>query len=118
MTRRLLVLCFVLVAAPAVSLGQTFTPHSPAGLSVTFTTERAGGTRVLVFGELRNSNASPAQHVVPVDERLHERAPRRSPAHGGGDDGELQVGERLKQRELPLAQGRPVGEVHVQEPDR
>src|SRR5881409_608367 len=72
MTRRLLLLGLLLVAAPAVSIGQTFTPQSPAGLSVTFTTERAGGTRVLVFGEVRNSNTSPAQHVVVVAEGLDE----------------------------------------------
>src|SRR5216117_4385571 len=61
---------------------QTFTPQSPAGLSVTFTTERAGGTRVLVFGEVRNSNTSPAQHVVVVAEGLDESGRVVSRARG------------------------------------
>ena len=72
MTRRLVLLGFLLVVAPSVPFAQTYTPQSPAGLSVTFTTERAGGTRVLVFGEVRNSNPSSAQHVVVVVEGLDE----------------------------------------------
>ena len=72
MTRRLLLLGFLVVLAPWAALAQTYTPQSPAGLSVTFTTERAGGTRVLVFGEVRNSNTSAAQHVVVVVEGLDD----------------------------------------------
>ncbi len=74
MIRRLLLLAVlvVVVLAPAGEAAQTFTPQSPAGLSLSFTTERAGGTRVLVFGEVRNSNPSPAQHVVVVAEGLDE----------------------------------------------
>jgi hypothetical protein len=73
MTRRglLVGLLVGLVAAAAVS-GQTFTPQSPQGLGVTFTTERVGGTRVLVFGEVKNANTSPAQHVVVVAEGLDQ----------------------------------------------
>jgi hypothetical protein len=82
MTRRLLLLGLLLVAAPADGAAQTFTPQSPAGLSVTFTTERAGGTRVLVFGEVRNSNPSPAQHVVVVAEGLDESGRVVSRARG------------------------------------
>ncbi len=82
MTRRLLLLGFLLFAAPAVGIGQTFTPQSPAGLSVTFTTERAGGTRVLVFGEVRNSNTSSAQHVVVVVEGLDDTGRVVSRARG------------------------------------
>ena len=75
MTPRLLVLSAVLLVASMVSLGagaETFTPQSPAGLNVTFTTEKGGGTRVLVFGEVRNSTNSPAQRVVVVAEGLDE----------------------------------------------
>lgn len=82
MTRRLLLLALLLFAAPPRSTGQTFTPQSPAGLSVSFTTERAGGTRVLVFGEVRNANASPAQHVVVVAEGLDESGRVVSRARG------------------------------------
>jgi hypothetical protein len=82
MTRHLLLLALLLLAAPARGTGQTFTPQSPAGLSVSFTTERAGGTRVLVFGEVRNANSSPAQHVVVVAEGLDESGRVVSRARG------------------------------------
>jgi hypothetical protein len=82
MTRRLLLLGFLLVLPPSAALAQTYTPQSPAGLSVTFTTERAGGTRVLVFGEVRNSNPSSAQHVVVVVEGLDEAGHVVSRARG------------------------------------
>jgi hypothetical protein len=72
MTRFLRLLGLMLVIAPSVAIGQTYTPQSPAGLSVTFTTERAGGTRVLVFGEVRNSNPSSAQRVVVLVEGLDQ----------------------------------------------
>src|SRR5262245_62420793 len=73
MTRRLLVLFVLLLAAPMDSRGaQTFTPQSPSGLNVTFTTEKGGGTRILVFGEVRNVTTSPAQRVVVVAEGLDE----------------------------------------------
>ena len=66
-----LLLALVTVVTVNVS-AQTFTPQSPQGLSVTFTTERVGGTRVLVFGEVRNTNTSPAQHVVVMAEGLDQ----------------------------------------------
>jgi acyl-coenzyme A thioesterase PaaI-like protein len=65
----------LLLALMTVAAGvsaQTFTPQSPQGLTVTFTTERIGGTRVLVFGEVRNANTSPAQHVVLAAEGLDQ----------------------------------------------
>jgi hypothetical protein len=70
MIRHLVLLGVLFTLAPSDSLAQTYTPQSPAGLSVRFTTERAGGTRVLVFGEVRNSNPSSAQHVVVAIEGL------------------------------------------------
>jgi len=72
MNRRALLRAIVLALAPAAAAGQTFTPQSPSGLSVTFTTEKAGGTRIIVFGEVRNTNSSTAQHVVLVAEGLDE----------------------------------------------
>src|SRR5262245_45110502 len=73
MSRRLAAgLLLALVTLVSGVSAQTFTPQSPHGLSVSFTTERAGGTRVLVFGEVRNSNTSPAQHVVLVAEGLDQ----------------------------------------------
>jgi hypothetical protein len=72
MTRRLVLLGIVLTAAASAASGQTFTPQSPAGLSVTFTTEKAGGSRVLVFGEVRNQNTAPAQRIVVLAEGLDQ----------------------------------------------
>jgi hypothetical protein len=75
MTRRLLVLFVLLLAAPMGSLGaggETFTPQSASGLNVTFTTEKGGGTRILVFGEVRNVTTTPAQRVVVLAEGLDE----------------------------------------------
>jgi hypothetical protein len=72
MTARLLLLGIVLGTLASVASGQTFTPQSPAGLGVTFTTEKAGGSRLLVFGEVRNNNSASAQHVVLVAEGLDQ----------------------------------------------
>ena len=82
MTRRLLLLGLFLPFAPLVGNAQTFTPQSPSGLSVTFTTERAGGSRILVFGEVRNVSTSPAQHVIVVVEGLDESGHVVSRARG------------------------------------
>jgi hypothetical protein len=79
---RRFLLGFLLAMAPAGALAQSYTPQSPSGLSVTFTTEKAGGTRVLVFGEVRNSNLSSAQHVVVVIEGLDARGHVVSRARG------------------------------------
>jgi len=57
----------LLVLVPAVR-AQTFTPQSASRLAVSFTTERVGSGRVLVFGEVRNgSNASCERVVVSVE---------------------------------------------------
>jgi len=73
MTRRLLVLFVLLLASPIDSRGaETFTPQSASGLNVTFTTEKGGGTRILVFGEVRNVTTTPAQRVVVLAEGLDE----------------------------------------------
>ena len=73
MTRRLLVLFVLLLASPRDSRGaETFTPQSASGLNVTFTTEKGGGTRILVFGEVRNVTTTPAQRVVVLAEGLDE----------------------------------------------
>src|SRR6266852_9927092 len=72
MTRHVLLLALLLGAATAAAFGQTFPPQSPVWLTVTFTTEKAGGTRVLVFGEIRNTSNAPAQHVTLLAEGLDE----------------------------------------------
>src|SRR5262249_7201108 len=86
MTPRLLALSAVLFLAPTVGLSrvgaETYTPQSPSGLNVTFTTEKGGGTRILVFGEVRNSTTSPAQRVVVLVEGLDENGRVVSRARG------------------------------------
>ena len=82
MTRHLLLLGLLLATAPASALGQTFTPQSPSGLTVTFTTEKAGGTRVLIFGEVRNTSTVPAQRVTLMAEGLDESSRVVSRARG------------------------------------
>jgi hypothetical protein len=51
---------------------QTFTPQAATGLSVTFSTERMGGSRVLVFGDVRNTTDNAAERVVVLVEGLDE----------------------------------------------
>ena len=82
MTRRLLLLGLFLTIVPVLGYAQTFTPQSPSGLNITFTTERAGGSRILVFGEVRNTSTSPAQHVIVVAEGLDESGHVVSRARG------------------------------------
>jgi len=72
MTRRVFVQGLLVGVWPGAAVAQTFTPQSSSGLSVTFTTEKAGGTRLLVFGEVRNTNNSAAQHVVLTAEGLDQ----------------------------------------------
>ena len=43
---------------------QTFTPESSSRLTVSFTTERVGSGRVLVYGEVRNGTNSACERVI------------------------------------------------------
>jgi hypothetical protein len=61
----------LLVGAPAI-LAQTYTPQSASRLSVSFTTERVGSGRVLVFGEVRNGSDATCERVVVSVEGLDE----------------------------------------------
>jgi hypothetical protein len=72
MTRRALLAGLLLAGAGGAAPAQTFTPQSPAGLSLTFTAERAGGSRVLIFGEVRNTTANAAERVTVRAEGLDE----------------------------------------------
>jgi len=72
MILRRVLLALVLAAVALPAFGQTFTPQSAAGLSVTFTTERAGGTRLLVFGDVRNASNNPAQRIILLAEGLDQ----------------------------------------------
>ena len=59
-------------AAPAFAQTYTFTPQSSKDLTLTFQTERQGGSRVLILGEVRNGSTQPCERVVVRAEGLDE----------------------------------------------
>jgi hypothetical protein len=67
-----LTLGLLLTGAAALLEAQTFTPQSSSGLSVSHTSEKAGGSRVLIFGEVRNATNSAAERVAILAEGLDE----------------------------------------------
>ncbi len=66
------VLLAVLCAAPAFAQTYTFTPQSSKDLTLTFQTEREGGSRVLILGEVRNGSTQPCERVVVKAEGLDD----------------------------------------------
>ncbi len=72
MTRLLATLLVLGALLGGAHAQQTFTPQSGSGLSVTFTTERIGGSRVMFFGEVRNATNAPAERVTLLAEGLDE----------------------------------------------
>ena len=72
MIRRAILAGLLVTATPLAVTAQTFSPQSSSGLTVSFTTERAGGSRVLIFGDVRNATNSAAEHVVILAEGLDE----------------------------------------------
>jgi hypothetical protein len=66
------VLLAALWAAPALSQTYTFTPQSSRDLALTFQTQREGGSRVLIQGEIRNSSTQTAERVMVKAEGLDE----------------------------------------------
>ena len=62
----------ILWVAPAFAQTYTFTPQSSKDLTLTYQTEREGGARVLVLGEVRNCSAQPAERVIVKAEGLDE----------------------------------------------
>jgi len=65
-------LALALVVGGVSASAQTFTPQSSSGLTVSFTAEKAGGSRVLVFGDVRNTTNSTAERVAILAEGLDE----------------------------------------------
>jgi hypothetical protein len=49
---------------------QVYTPQSGAGISTTFQTEKMGGSRVLIFGDVRNTSGQTYERVVLLAEGL------------------------------------------------
>jgi len=73
MIRHLLLAGGLLVAVcAAVDAQQTFTPQSSSRLSLSFTTERVGSGRVLVYGDVRNGTDSACDRVIVKVEGLDE----------------------------------------------
>ena len=63
----------VVWAVPALSQQTyTFTPQSSRELVVTFQTQREGGSRVLVQGEVRNASTMSAERIMVKAEGLDE----------------------------------------------
>jgi len=71
-TRRLLLAVSILAGLAAGAGAQTFTPQSSSRLTVSFTTERVGSGRLLVYGEVRNGTNSACERVVVSVEGLDE----------------------------------------------
>ena len=73
MTRRgLLFAAGLLLALAPAARAQTFTPESSSRLAVSFTTERVGSGRVLIYGEVRNGNNASCERVIVGVEGLDE----------------------------------------------
>jgi hypothetical protein len=70
--RTLLAAAGILLALSPAARAQTFTPESSSRLTVSFTTERVGSGRVLVYGEVRNGNNTSCERVVVSVEGLDE----------------------------------------------
>ena len=72
MSARAIAVALLLAASAALSpaAGQVFTPQSATGISVTFQTEKMGGSRVLIFGDVRNATGQTYERVVLLAEGL------------------------------------------------
>jgi hypothetical protein len=70
--RVLLVAAGILLVLAPTARGQTYTPQSASRLAVSFTTERVGSGRVLVYGEVRNGSNSSCERVVVGVEGIDE----------------------------------------------
>jgi hypothetical protein len=66
-----LALIGALLVPPAPA--QTYTPQSASSLSVTFSVERVGGGRIILFGDVRNGASSSYERVVVLAEGLDEQ---------------------------------------------
>ena len=70
--RRLVGAALALVTLCATVEAQTYSPQSPSRLAVSFTTERVGSGRVLVYGEVRNGASTACERVIVGVEGLDE----------------------------------------------
>ena len=65
-------LAAALWVAPAFSQTYTFTPQSSKDLTLTFQTQREGGSRVLILGEVRNASFQSCDRVIVKAEGLDD----------------------------------------------
>jgi hypothetical protein len=74
MIKRLLpsLLIAALWAGHAFGQTYTFTPQSSKDLTLTFQTQKEGGSRVLVQGEVRNGSSQPCERIIVKAEGLDE----------------------------------------------
>ena len=70
--RALLAAAVILLALAPAARAQTYTPQSSSRLAVSFTTERVGSGRVLIYGEVRNGTNASCERVVVGVEGLDE----------------------------------------------
>jgi len=70
--RALLTAAGILLALAPTAGAQTYTPQSSSRLAVSFTTERVGSGRVLIYGEVRNGTNSSCERVVVGVEGIDE----------------------------------------------
>jgi hypothetical protein len=59
-----------LLLAPTAAVAQVYVPDSTAPLTVSFQTERMGGGRVLIWGDVRNPSGNAYERVVLLAEGL------------------------------------------------
>ena len=59
-------------AGAAFGQTYTFTPQSSKDLTLTFQTQKEGGSRVLVQGEVRNASSQPCERIIVKAEGLDE----------------------------------------------
>jgi hypothetical protein len=67
------VVAATLILASSAPAQQTYTPQSASSLSVTFSVERVGSGRVMLFGDVRNGSSSAYERVVLLAEGLDEQ---------------------------------------------
>jgi hypothetical protein len=70
--RRLLGVVLVWATLGGALEAQTYSPQSPSRLAVSFTTERVGSGRVLIYGEVRNGSNSACERVIVSVEGLDD----------------------------------------------
>ncbi|HEY7041355.1 MAG TPA: FxLYD domain-containing protein [Methylomirabilota bacterium] len=70
--RRWLAAGLLLALGAVTAHAQTFTPQSSSRLTVSFTTERVGSGRLLVYGEVRNGTNAACERVIVAVEGLDE----------------------------------------------